>query len=48
MVDKIQGHQQLLELLDPESDIGRWRPPTGTPQYQLGIKVGLVGQSRLK
>jgi len=28
LVDKIQGYQKQLGVLDEDSDIGRWRPPT--------------------
>jgi hypothetical protein len=28
LIDKIQGYQQQLGMLDEASDIGRWRPPT--------------------
>jgi hypothetical protein len=40
LIDKIQGHQQQLGMLDQASDIGRWRPPTvGRCRVTVSIPV---------
>ena len=39
LIQRIQALQLDLDILDNESPIGKWRVPSGTPKYKLGIKA---------